>query len=134
MSCILRFSGKHLDVEALLKCTSIKPDRIWSKGEPKFKRKPEGTKMDSSGVTFLASDADFTEFDKQIEDTTEFLKANKNEILSMATHASVEFATLDFGVALRDEMIHSDTLNPQFLLAVGSLNVEVKISHYPCEE
>mgnify|MGYP001576849618 CR=1 FL=1 len=112
----------------------MKPDRVWLKGEPKFKSNPEGKKQTSSGVTFLASSADFTEFDKQIEDATVFLKINRNEILSMATHQSVECATLDFGVALRDEMIHCDTINPQFLTAVGGLNIEVEISHYPCEE
>jgi len=134
MSCILRVFGEQLDVEALLAKVTLKPDRIWRKGEPRFKIKPNGQVNEQSGVTFVASDANFHEPAKQLEDATRFLEDCHDEIVLLVEFEGVEHATLDFGIELRDVAVHCDCLSPRFLRAAASAGIEVELSHYPISE
>jgi hypothetical protein len=132
MSCILRVSGGQLDVDALLSSVRLTPDCIWNRGEPRTRTKPDGKCHQDSGVTYLASDADFCDFDKQVEEATRFLEDHSTEIAGIVSFEGVEEATLDFGIELRDVMIHSDILTPRFLRAAAIAGVAVELSHYPC--
>jgi hypothetical protein len=102
MSCILRVSGGQLDVDALLASVRLTPDRVWNCGEPRARSKPDGKCYEDSGVTYLASDADFGDFDKQVEEATRFLEDHSTQIAGIVTFKGVEEATLDFGIELRD--------------------------------
>lgn len=134
MSCILRVSGAELNVEALLCIVDLKPDRIWRRGEPGRASKPEGKRHDHSGATFVASDADFDEFEEQIEEATCYLETHCRQIASIASFEGVQHATLDIGIALRDVAIHSDILPLRFLRAAADAGISVELSHYPCSE
>ncbi len=134
MSCILRVSGGQLDVDALLASVRLTPDHVWHRGEPRFRSKPNGKCHESSGVTFLASDAGFGDFDMQVEEATKFLEDHSTQIAGIVTFKDVEAATLDFGIELRDVMIHSDVLAPRFLRAAALAGVAVELSHYPCND
>ena len=81
MSCILRISGAGLDIEALLLHRSLVPNRTWRKGE---ERAIKGKAHSDNGVSFVASDADFDEFERQLTDATEFLETHSSEIAAMA--------------------------------------------------
>ena len=52
----------------------------------------------------------------------------------MTSFKGVQDVTLDFGIALRDVMIHSDILPLRFLKAAAESGVSVELSHYPCTE
>lgn len=132
MSCILRVSGAELDVEALLRVVGLEPDRVWRRGEPQRASKPEGKRNESSGVSFVASDADFDEFGLQIAEATKFLEDNSVRIAAMASFEGVEHAILDFGIKLLAVPFHSDILTPRFLMAVAGTGIAVELSHYPC--
>ena len=132
MSCILRVSGDHLDVDALLASIQLAPDRIWNRGEPRTRSKPNGKCHENSGIALLASDADFGDFGMQVEEATKFLEDHSAQIAGIVTFKGVEEATLDFGIELRDVMIHSDILTPRFLGAAASVGIAVELSHYPC--
>lgn len=134
MSCILRVSGAELNVDALLNIVDLKPDRIWRRGEPRRTSKPEGKRHDHSGASFVASDADFSEFGQQIEEATSYLENHARHIASMVSFDGVQDATLDFGIELRDVAIHSDILPVRFLKAVAGVGIAVELSHYPCSE
>ena len=134
MSCILRVFGEHLDVEALLSKVTMKPDKIWRKGEPRFKTKPNGRVNEQSGVTFVASDADFLAPDKQLEDATRFLEEFHDEIVLLVEFEGVDHATLDFGIELRDVAVHCDFLSSRFLRGAASAGIEVELSHYPISD
>lgn len=134
MSCILRVSGSNLDVEALLSLVDLKPDRVWRCGEPRRASKPEGRRHDHSGATFVASNADFCEFDKQVDEATSYLERHCQQMASMASFEGVQDTTLDFGIELRDVAIHSDVLPVRFLKAAAEAGVSVELSHYPCSE
>jgi hypothetical protein len=132
MSCILRVSGDELNVDALLRVVGLQPDRVWRRGEPRRASKPDGKRNESSGVTFVASDADYREFSLQLDEATEFLEDNRAQIAAMASFEGVQHAILDFGIELRDVPFHSDILTPQFLMAVAGMGLAVELSHYPC--
>ena len=132
MSCILRVCGAELDVDALIKAVNVKPDRLWHQGEPRRARKPNGERHKHSGATFVVSDAALDDLPAQLDDETNFLEENRVQIAAMASFAGVEFATLDFGIALRDVLSHSDILTPRFLKAVAVTGLAVELSHYQC--
>ena len=134
MSCILRICGDELNVNALLSIVDLAPDRVWRRGEPRRAIKPEGKCHEQSGVTFVASDADFGEFSQQIEEATSYLEDNSVQIAAMASFEGVQYAILDFGIELRDVAIHSDILPLRFLKAAAGTGVSVELSHYPCSE
>jgi len=131
MSCILRVSGELLDTRALLGGVHIEPDRVWQKGEPRVKSRPDGRLNGTSGVTFIVSDADFRNFDSQLLDAVGFIDHNRRCLEFIRDFPSVDWFALDFGIELRDAAIHSDILTPQFLLAAASIGVSVELSHYP---
>lgn len=130
MSCILRVSGEFLDTSALLSIVDLEPNRIWQKGEPRLKSRPNGLLNKSSGVTFIASNASFRDFDTQLLEATEFLNRNQDCLERIRNFPSVDDMTLDFGIALRDVAIQSDRLTPEFLRAASSTGVAVELSHY----
>lgn len=134
MSCILRVSGSELNVDALLSIVDLKPDRIWRRGEPRRASKPQGKRHDHSGTTFVASEAGFDEFGLQLDEATSYLETHGRQIASMASFDGVQDATLDFGIALRDVLIHSDILPVRFLKAAAEAGISVELSHYPCSE
>ena len=132
MSCILRVSGEHLDVDALLSSVDLRPDNLWHRGEPRFKSKLNGKTHAHSGANFVASHADFCEFQLQIEDAIIFLEDHAEKIAFILAFEGIEHASLDFGIELRDMGTHSDILPPRFLKAAGNSGVTVELSHYPC--
>ncbi len=131
MSCVLRASGEFLDVRALLDGVHLEPNRIWRKGEPRVESRPDGRLNQSSGVTFIVSEADFREFDLQLLDAIGFIDQNRRCLEFMRDFPAVDWFALDFGIELRDAAIHSDILTPEFLLAAASIGVSVELSHYP---
>lgn len=132
MSCILRVFGKSLNVEALLGQLTLEPDRVWRKGQPRFKTKPNGETLNKSGVSFVASDADMSEFNIQTEEASNFLEKHRSEIRRMVEFPEVEGVVLDFGVELRDIAIHSDYLPPKLLQNAAQTGIGIELSHYPC--
>lgn len=48
MSCILRISGRNLDVDKLVQKSTLKPDTIYRRGQPLFQSKPKGKKLQYS--------------------------------------------------------------------------------------
>jgi hypothetical protein len=132
MSCILRISGEALDIEALLLHRSLVPYRTWHKGE---ERAFKGKAHSDSGVSFVASDADFDEFERQLTDATKFLETHASEIASMAATLGVQFATLDFGVSLyEDSVAQFCSFPPKFVRLAASAGLGLEVSMYACSD
>ncbi len=131
MSCLLRILGKDLDVDGLLRRISIPPNRIWRKDEPRSRTNPTGKSFASSGASFVASDADMSEFDRQVEQATAFLEKHCAQISAASRFVGVEEASIDFGVTLRDVAIHSDYLPVELLAVAAKCGLGLEISHYP---
>lgn len=135
MSCILRISGRNLDVDKLVQKSSLKPYQVYRRGQPLFQSKPKGKKLQYSGAKFDVSNADFNEFEKQIKDCVRFLSKHKFTLRKLISYKGVDSAILDFGVEI--EMGHnniafqSEFLPHEILKAAGDLKIGIEISHYP---
>lgn len=131
MSAMLRASGVHFDVDAFLATSSLKPTRVFRKDEPMSAYRTDGLRSNTSRFSVCASNADFDEFPRQVDEATVFLRDHQSEIERLVGCAGVECVGLDFGVHLRDEMIHSDHLPAKLVRIAVELGLGIEISHYP---
>jgi hypothetical protein len=132
MTCILRISGQSLDVDIFLAKCSIQVDRTWRLGEQRILK---GKFYSDSGATFVASKAEFDEFETQVVDATAFLEKHASAIATLIAFPGVQDAVLDFGVATRvGQAIQSSYLPPKFIQLAAQLGIGVEISHYLCSD
>lgn len=135
MSCILRVSGDKLDIDSLVKKIKIKPFNTYKKGDPVFKTNPNGRKVQTSGMSFCTSNADFDKLSKQIKDTIKYLTKNKLELKKITTNKNVTSSTLDFGIELRmgynNIALQSDYFPHELLKLAADLKIDIGFSLYP---
>lgn len=132
MSCILRIIGKELEPDQFVaELKNLRPHKISYKGQPKFKTKPDGKKLDHSSVSFVVSDAAFEDFRQQIIDATDFLKRYKDDLKTIAITPGIEYATLDFGVSLAtDKFTMMGYFVPDMLRLMSDLGIGLEVSLY----
>lgn len=131
VSCVLRVTGPLLDIDALSEALAIDPYRTFRKGEARGLRKIHET----SGICFEVSDAEFEEFDLQIQDAVQFLTENAKVLAVISGFPGVEHALLDFGIEKREVAVQCDYLPADVLRLAGNLGLGIVLSHYPiCEE
>jgi len=128
MSCMLRVFGNDLNLDGLLSQIKIKPHRIWLKGEADV----HGNILQQSVASFNVSDADMNDFKTQSDEACNFLEEHCSDILMMVKFSGAEGVILDFGIELRDALIHSDFLPPRLIKAAAMTDIEIELSHYPC--
>ncbi len=137
MSCILNISGQNFDVDNFLTESKLRPYRKSYKGQPKVKTKPEGDKLSRSSISIETSKADFDNFKKQIDDTTHYLKRNKNKLYHINLTKGIDTAVLDFGIDLRIDrktiLTQSDTFPNKLLKLAGDLGLDIVLSIYPVD-
>ena len=129
MSCILRISGRELDVDDLIGSTLMIPDSVWRKGPS-----PDSTGKETSGARFVASEADFSEPSMQIEEAIAFLRENRDDLKKALSFPGVECAELDFGTEMRQSAYGGFRLPPELLSLAGGLGVWICLSVYPISE
>ncbi len=128
---MLRVTGEHLDVEQMLDGVPMVPNRIWKKGEPRFKNAPHKRLLAKSGASFVVSSAEMNDLAAQIKDAAGYIVRNEAHIKRMVRFPGIEEATIDFGIELRDVPIHSDYLSPELIVAAANVGVGIELSHYP---
>lgn len=132
MSCILRISGETLDIDSLLSQHSLPADRVWKKGEA---RTLKGKVYKDSGANFVASEVDFNEFTRQLDEATNFLERHQTTIAKMAATPGVDIAALDFGVCLCEGLVaQSCYFPPNFIKLAAYSGVGVEVSQYACAD
>lgn len=132
MSCVLRVSGEHLDIDSLLQSQKLIPVVTWKKGEERILK---GRFSANSGANFVVSDAEIEEVALQILDAESYLATNCDEISTLASAAGVTNATLDFAVAIRPGFVtQTSTFSSAFLQHVAKLGLDLAISHYPTQD
>ncbi|WP_406699433.1 hypothetical protein V5E97_11235 [Singulisphaera sp. Ch08] len=135
MVAVLRADGTLFDPEQFIAESNLEACKLYRKDEPLFpKSKPEGKKHSTSGITFIASNADFHDFCGQIEEATSFLEINWNELSRLRDFPGIESVTLDFGIAQRDVMVQCDFLPPSLIRLAGELGLGIEITQYPTGE
>ncbi len=132
MSCILRAFGNNFDVDGFIRQFSLVTHSVWRKGEKRFPKSE--TINESSGIRIVASEADFSELAKQIEDVILFLRKNHDDVKKLTSYPGVDGAVLDFGAEIYPPGWASFTFPPELLSLVGSAGVSLCLSVYPTEK
>jgi len=108
MSCMFRATGLDFAVDKFLQQSTLIPDSVWRRGERRLaKRVHEG-----SGFSMVASHADMSNLQQQVEDAIPFLKANQVELEQLQNFPGIERIYLDFGIEDRDVAVQCDYFPP----------------------
>ena len=135
MSAILRAYGIAFDVDGFVAESTLPICALKRRGEPVFPgSQPEGRKNEQSGVHVSASDADFHEFPKQVEEATAFLRSYYEQVRQLCEFPGVEGVTLDFGLSRRDVVVQCDKLSAELVRLAGSLDLAIELSQYPASD
>ena len=110
MSCVLRISVPNL--ETALQNLSISPYRV-----------------DKGTAHFDVSDANFDNFNGQIEDAITFLSSNGTDVKLLMSKPNAT-GDLDFGIDWRDVVAQFDTLPAALVRLAGDLGLDLTLSHY----
>ena len=134
MSVVLRVWGRNLDIESAIDTISLGPCSIARCGE---RKSPSSTSnfdvFDMSGVGFCVSDAGFSEFSLQVEQTIDFLDQHFDEIKLLLSVSGVDQAALCFGVTRRDVVVEVTRFPSRLINLAGQLGLGVELSQYPSE-
>jgi hypothetical protein len=134
MSCVLRVWGTDLDIDTLLATLPLTPQNVFRKGEPRFKRKPEGRLSSGSGANFDVSAAGFPQLDRQVTDATHFLAANREPLQQLREFPGVDGVTLDFAAEIDPERFPCSFAFPNALLVLAAaLGISLELSIYPTD-
>ena len=132
---MLRINGRNLNVDALLKSTSLternSATTVYRRGEPFLPRTQPNGRRQYSGVNICISDAGFREFGKQIKHAIKSLQKNRRLLKRLISFKGVDGAVLDFGIAYREGFAQFDHLPAQLINLAGELGLAIEISHYP---
>jgi hypothetical protein len=134
MSCILRAWGKDFGIDEFMEHNELEVINTWYRGDPKLPTRPQGRKVESSGLSVELSAADFCELDKQVIEAIDFCKKNKTVLKKLASFEGVEGIVADFGVNIHPPGWASFCLPPELLMLLGELGISCEISVYPVDE
>jgi hypothetical protein len=132
MSCLLRASGQHFDVDEFLKVSSLDALAVFHRGEGKASGSViTQRRSDLSGVSVRVSLQEFSDLVHQIEDAVEFLESNDEELKRLRDFPGVERIDLDFSLEDRDLVFQSDAFPPRLLSLLGGLRIGLVVSRHP---
>lgn len=132
MSTVLRAYGEDFDVDACLADCHLPVCAVKRRGEPVFPAsQPNGRRHEQSGIHIFVSDADFSDFSRQVVEATEFLRREVEQIARIRAFQGVESVTLDFGIERRDVAVQCDYLPAELIGLAGTLGLGIELSQYP---
>ena len=85
--------GDDFDVHAFVASTSLKPSRIWRRGEPKGGNK-RGAPFPSSGIEFELGQGSLVPFLKQDDIAVAFIKEHREDLKALSEFPGVTHFTL----------------------------------------
>lgn len=130
MGCVLHFFGDAADVEELQRLCPTEPCNVFRKGEPKSTR-PNARPARTSGISVVASAAEFEQLEEQQSDALAFLRHHHAALEAMRSVQGVEAASIDFGIVMRNVMVQGDSFEPDLLAEIASLKLRLVLSQYP---
>lgn len=125
MSCLLCFIGEDLDVDILVERIGIPGFRKRYKGELFSPRRKLYSK--SSSASIQISDADFENFNQQVEDAQKFLQTNKNKLMFIADTVGLQYTYISFG-SNSTSLIEKSIQSFYFPISLITVCAELKIS------
>lgn len=128
--CVLRASGPQFDPESFLRESTLRPCNVFLRGN----RRSESSVWETSGITVPTSEAEMDDFGKQVEESIDFLRSNREELLRLKTFEGVEDLRLDFGVSRRKTIGQYQFLPSELVTLAGELGLGLEISIYGSDD
>ena len=137
MGAILKISGKELNVDTFDLGWNIKPNTIFRKGDPVRLTKPEGKKIEYSGLIFTVSNAKHSDLKGQIKETAEFLEQHKKYLERLPDYSEIEDIVIDFSFNSRIDRknveVQFDYFPADLIKLAGNFNMALWLTQWPCE-
>jgi hypothetical protein len=134
---VLHVGGEGFDPDGVLPSLSLRPYRIWRRGEPVAATGPRAGRIhESGGFCCEVSAADGLLAD-EAADALAFLAEHRSALVSLRDHPAVEDMRIDFGYYQRidgERVVQCDYLGPELLRRAGELGVGFELSLYPAPE
>lgn len=132
---VLHVSGESFDPDGVLPSLSLRPYRVWRRGEPVAATGPRaGRVFESGGFCCEVSEADGLLAD-ETADALAFLAEHRSALASLRDHPAVEDMRIDFGHYQRIDgervVVQCDYLGPELLRLAGELGIGFELSLYP---
>lgn len=100
---------------------------FWHAGE---RHALKGRVLNTSGLTFVASESDLDAFDLQVKETTRFLNENRDAFAVAVSFAGVEYTGLRFGIGVFGEFAaRTHELPAEFVKAAADAGLCVRLCH-----
>ncbi|RYE17653.1 MAG: hypothetical protein EOP51_23510 [Sphingobacteriales bacterium] len=131
MSCILTIIGEHFDVDTFYELVKIPQFERFYKGEPINAVNPRERKH--SFATIVTSEASFSDYQQQVEDTYEFLEKHQESLKHIKSTPNIEYATINFGIdaEINEERLTQSLYFPEKLVIIcGILGIGIEASLY----
>lgn len=132
MPCVIRFYGDAADVDELQRLCPSDPCAVFRKGEARSNR-PGARVSETSGINLTASDADFECLEQQQMEAVAYLRQHHVALAAMRTAVGVEFATIDFGISMRNVAVQCDVFETELLAEIANLKLGLELTQYPPE-
>ena len=124
--CVLHASRGDFDVDAFLQASTLKPYRVFHRGEP---RHPRQSIYEESGFCVDVSTA--TDLRIEVNDAIQFMHEHEAELIRLIQALPPESVCLDFGHYQRDVAVQVDRLPPALLRLAVMLGIGLTLSMYP---
>ena len=135
--CVLRVSGKHLDVDEQLASSGLTACNIFRAGEPRSRARPDGERHEESGFSVDVSRGPWSSLEGQASDAIAFLKRHGDALRVLRAAQGVEDIRLDFAIDLRIDrktvMAQFDYFPPELVSLAGALGLGLELSIYPVD-
>ena len=123
--CVLRASGVAFPVDKFLRRSSFTPCLIWHTGE---KRLTARSKRTDSGFNLMVSEA--LDLPSQVQETIDFLKHCRKELLRLKNTPGIDNLLLDFGILRRDVAAQFDCFPVELVRLAGTFGMALELSQY----
>lgn len=130
MSCVLHFIGDSADISELQRLCPVEPCNVFEKGKPRSSR-PSSRVARTSGISLVASEADFDQLEQQQAESLAFLRNHQSALQEMRAVAGVQSASIDFGIHMRNVIVQGDSFEPELLAEIAGLRMRLELTQYP---
>lgn len=135
MSCTLSIIGENLDVDRFIDESKFKPYKVSYKGQPKFKTRPNGEKLEYSFLSIQISKEQSSELKIQIDEDIEFIRHNKDKLNFILNTREIQFTTLSSGIELNthESSFTCNFFPPEFIKLCSEYSLSIELCVYPIE-
>ena len=129
MACMLRASGRGIDVDEYLRRSSLQASEVFHRGDVQHPTWPKARK---SGCDFVVSGCKRTDLAGQVREASKWLRRKRRSVGVLRRFRGVENLVLDFGVEW-----HSDAaaqwmrLSEDLVGLAGGLGLALEMTMYP---